>query len=181
MPETFHNIPCTIFNPFPFITVLTPHRCMRRLQANFAFLTNLASRSSKAQERVIERPPIMDPLPTNIENNSISDETMAAIRDLYKRLKELYPYPAPPITYEDQGQNGSRNPQKTQAASSNATAQASTVAGPGGVGQVQTTRPQGMPSNPSLQQQLAKPGAHQGSTGTGMGGMITGVSGGGVI
>ena len=38
----------------------------------------------------------MEPIPTNIENNAISDESMATSRELYKQLKELWPHPPPP-------------------------------------------------------------------------------------
>ena len=75
----------------PHTTNPIPFRCMRRLQANFAYLTNLVSRPQKTQDRIIERPPIMEAVPPNIEGNAMSEESQNMLRDMYKSLKELFP------------------------------------------------------------------------------------------
>ena len=67
---------------------------MRRLQANFAYLTNLVSRPQKPQDKIIERPPIMEGLGA-IEGNTMSEESLQSLRDMYKNLRDLFPPPPP--------------------------------------------------------------------------------------
>ena len=93
-----HILTCYYLYPYhigyELITDLLGTRCMRRLQANFAFLTNLVSREQKPQDKIIERPPIMEAIGT-IEGNTMSEDALGKLRDMYKNLKELFP-PAPP-------------------------------------------------------------------------------------
>lgn len=64
---------------------------MRRLQSNLAYLTVIVDRYHRPIEKIPERPAIMDPLPPAIPGNTISEESMQNVRDMYKTLKELYP------------------------------------------------------------------------------------------
>jgi hypothetical protein len=63
---------------------------MRRLQANLAYLAIIVDRPHKPLSQIPAYPVIMEPLPP-MAGAAISDESIHAIRDLYTRLKELYP------------------------------------------------------------------------------------------
>ena len=80
--------------PYNDQTRLTSHRCMRRVQANLAYLAAIADRAHKPPEKIPARPAIMDTLPS-IQGNQMSESSLSELKDLYKSLKDLYAGIAP--------------------------------------------------------------------------------------
>jgi len=76
--------------PFPPPIPLTPTRCMRRLQSNLAYLAFAADRAYKPADQIPRFPAIMEP-PSSVQGNMISDESMAELRTMYEKMKELFP------------------------------------------------------------------------------------------
>ena len=61
---------------------------MRRLQANLAYLANVADRNHKPGNVVPQFPAIMEP-PTH--EGASSEKGKESLREIYARLKELWP------------------------------------------------------------------------------------------
>ena len=104
------QIPCREYMEYVFFRSIQPillliiYRCMRRLQANLAYLAVLAERPFKRLDQIPERPVIMEALPP-IQGNAIPEETLQDIKDLYKTLRDLYPLHPPGAQSQNQGQN----------------------------------------------------------------------------
>lgn len=63
---------------------------MRRLQSNLAYLAFAADRAYKPADQIPRFPAIMEP-PSAVPGNMISDESMAELRAMYEKMKELFP------------------------------------------------------------------------------------------
>lgn len=63
---------------------------MRRLQSNLAYLAFAADRAYKPADQIPRFPAIMEP-PSAVPGNMISDESMAELRTMYEKMKELFP------------------------------------------------------------------------------------------
>lgn len=80
---------------------------MRRLQSNLAYLAAIVDRPHRPPEKIPENPAIMEALP-EIAGNTISEESLQGLKDLYKSLRELFP---------DAGKSKGTTPQPKQAPS----------------------------------------------------------------
>ena len=97
LPRIFpllHALPlCPIRNPqciYPHETNPTePHRCMRRIQANLAYLAAVSDRSNKPADKIPPHPAILDTLPP-IPGNTIPDAQLQTLANMYKELKEMF-------------------------------------------------------------------------------------------
>ena len=63
---------------------------MRRLQANLAYLANIADRYHKPVAAIQPCPAIIDAPPAT-PGSAISEESMQGLKAAYKELRELYP------------------------------------------------------------------------------------------